>query len=126
MRSGHRPSHAGPRGRASSRRRLGGVLIASLARIGPRSLEEPMKHTKRTHLLVGSVIFSLAIGVFAVGAVNEADAQRRLRATLYLVQQAVPRDLNEAGLLRWARSHGTKALSESTSEAIPERHWRGR
>lgn len=85
-----------------------------------------MKHATRTRILLGSAAISLALAFAAGAALPEAvDAQRRLRATLYITQASVPRDLSEAALLRWARSHGSKILNETTAEEIPNRHWPG-
>jgi hypothetical protein len=83
-----------------------------------------MKHGTRTRILVGSAALSLALAFAFTGTLPQtADAQRRLRAQLYLTQASVPRDLSESGLLRWARSHNTKVLNETTAEEIPQRHW---
>lgn len=92
-----------------------------------------MKHGTRTRILLGSTAASLALAAAASAAMaivgvalpEGADAQRRLRASLYLTQASVPRDLSEAALLRWARGHNTKVLNETTAEEIPQRHWPG-
>jgi hypothetical protein len=85
-----------------------------------------MTQPKRARLVLGTALASLAISMIAVAALPEgADAQRRLRASLYLTQNSIPRDLNESGLLRWARGHDTKVLNETTAEEIPQRHWPG-
>lgn len=85
-----------------------------------------MKHRTRTRILLASVAISLAAAFVGAAAMpEEAGAQRRLRATLYLTQQSIPRGLSEAALLRWARGHSTKVLNETTAEAIPSRHWPG-
>ena len=85
-----------------------------------------MKHTTRTRILLGSAACSLALAFIGVGTLPQpADAQRRLRASLYLTQASVPRSLTEAALIRWARSHNTKIMNETTAEEIPARHWPG-
>lgn len=85
-----------------------------------------MKNTTRSRILLGSAAISLALVFLGVaGMPQEVDAQRRLRATLFITQNSVPRDLSEAALLRWARGHDTKILNETTAEEIPARHWPG-
>ena len=85
-----------------------------------------MKNTSRSRILLGSAAISLALTFLGVAAMpQEVDAQRRLRATLFITQNSVPRDLSESGLLRWARGHDTKILNETTAEEIPARHWPG-
>jgi hypothetical protein len=85
-----------------------------------------MTKTKRSRILLGSAAVSIALTFLGVAALpQEVDAQRRLRATLYITQNSVPRDLTEAGLLRWARGHDTKIMNETDEADLAARHWPG-
>lgn len=62
----------------------------------------------------------------ATGTVTQpVDAQRRLRAQIYLTQAQIPRNLSERALIGFARGHNARRLQETTSEAIPQRKWLG-
>jgi|GEM_PF-880417 len=62
----------------------------------------------------------------ATGTVTQpVDAQRRLRAQIYLTQAQIPRNLSERALIGFARGHNARRLQETTSEPIPQRKWLG-
>lgn len=74
-------------------------------------------------------LFPLALAVALLGAAfvwppEAADAQRGLRARIFITQARIPRSLSERGLLRFARGHNNRRLQETTAEPIPERQWR--
>lgn len=56
---------------------------------------------------------------------GDTEAQGNLRAQAYITQQRIPRGLTEQGLIRFARGHQARRLSETTSQPIRERKWRG-
>lgn len=53
-----------------------------------------------------------------------AEAQRGLRARMYITQAEIPRSLTERGLIGFARRHTARRLRETTDQPIPEREWR--
>lgn len=74
--------------------------------------------------LVASLIAAaLLVGTGTV--TQPVDAQRRLRAQIYLTQAQIPRNLSERALIGFARGHNARRLQETTSEAIPQRKWLG-
>ncbi len=64
------------------------------------------------------------IGAVALIPSLPAEAQGRLRAQAYITQQRIPRGLTEQGLIRFARGHQSRRLSETTSQPIRQRKWR--
>jgi len=72
---------------------------------------------------------SLGLALFALGftgvisPASLTEAQGGLSARVYLVQQRIPRGLNEQGLIRFARGHNARRLNETTSEEIRHRKW---
>lgn len=85
-----------------------------------------MSQKSRTRLVLGATLVSMLLALAAVGLAPEsALGQRRLRATLVLTQASIPRGLSEAALLRFARSHSSKVLTETTEEDLAARHWPG-
>jgi len=74
--------------------------------------------------LVASLIAAaLLVGTGTV--TQPVDAQRRLRAQIYLTQAQIPRNLSERALIGFARGHNARRMQETTSEAIPQRKWLG-
>ncbi len=65
-----------------------------------------------------------ALDIAPLGNGSSAEAQRRLRAQVYLTQARIPRSLTERGLIGFARRHQARRLQETTSQPIPERQWR--
>ncbi|MFK8004578.1 MAG: hypothetical protein AB8H86_33730 [Polyangiales bacterium] len=77
--------------------------------------------------------FALALGVSGLlaGAFGlttpfdaVAEAQRGLRARVYLTQARIPRSLTERRLISFARRHNARRLQETTDAPIAERDWR--
>lgn len=84
------------------------------------------KSHSRIAIALASTLVSVVLVGLAVSAVPApAESQRRLRATLFLTQASIPRDLSEAAMLRFVRSHASKALNESSEADIATRHWPG-
>lgn len=85
-------------------------------------------HKRSTHrwVMLGSMIASVALALAAI-ALNppEAQGQRRLRATITITQATIARGLSEAALLRFARSHASKVMTETTEADLAARHWPG-
>ncbi|MFO0692968.1 MAG: hypothetical protein U0230_05390 [Polyangiales bacterium] len=68
----------------------------------------------------------LALGMAIAAVLPTAAAQGGLRATIYLVQGNVPRNLPTVQqLLRYARSHQARSFQEITDKPIRERRWDG-
>lgn len=88
-----------------------------------------MRRTKPPFSLTPRVLFFAAVGLLAAGLIglgpSAADAQRRGRARIFVVQGRVP-DISATQLMRWARSHRARHLRETTSQPIPERRWNAR
>jgi len=75
-----------------------------------------------------ALVASLLAAALLVGTgtvTQPVDAQRRLRAQIYLTQAQIPRNLSERALIGFARGHNARRLQETTSEAIPQRKWLG-
>ena len=70
-----------------------------------------------------SILLAAAFVSFAEAPV--AEAQRGLRATIYVTQAAVPRGLTEKALIGFARGHQARTLAETTDTPLPERRWLG-
>ncbi|GAB4207914.1 MAG: hypothetical protein OHK0013_25920 [Sandaracinaceae bacterium] len=54
-----------------------------------------------------------------------AEAQRGLRATIYVTQAAIPRNLTERALLGFARGHQARVMNETTDTPLNQRRWLG-
>lgn len=82
----------------------------------------------RTRRLAPGVVGTLVAALAVVGTGHavldggSVDAQR-LRAQVFVTQRAIPRRLTERGLVRFARSHNSRRLRETTDAPIPERKW---
>ncbi|MCB9611530.1 MAG: hypothetical protein H6722_03660 [Sandaracinus sp.] len=63
---------------------------------------------------------TVAAGVFV--AEGDAGAQR-LRASIFLTQNQIPRNLTERGLIAFARRNNARRLRETTDQPIPQREW---
>ncbi len=77
-----------------------------------------MKFGRFAVLLAGAL--TVAAGVIV--AEGDAGAQR-LRASIFLTQNQIPRNLTERGLIGFARRHNARRLRETTDQPIPERQW---
>jgi hypothetical protein len=75
--------------------------------------------------LTSSLVSALLLGLAASAAPAPVESQRRLRATLVITQAAIPRDLSEAALLRFARGHASKIMNETDEADIATRRWPG-
>jgi hypothetical protein len=53
-----------------------------------------------------------------------AEGQRGLRASVYLVQHVLPRNLTERSLLGFARGHNARRLQETSDRPLAERQWK--
>ena len=73
--------------------------------------------------LGGWVIASVAIAGLALAAAP-GEAQRGLRAQVYLTQQQPPRGGSERQLLAWARRANTMRLHETQEGELDDREWR--
>jgi len=56
---------------------------------------------------------------------STAEAQRGLRATIYVTQAVIPRNLSERALLGFARGHQARAMNETTDTPLAQRRWLG-
>ena len=65
-----------------------------------------------------------ALALLATGLVGNAEAGR-LKAKIYITQAKIPRKLTEKGLIRFARSHNTKRMRETTGKELKKRKWKG-
>lgn len=68
-------------------------------------------------------LIALAGAIAPLG--EDADAQGRLRAQVWIVQGRMPRLPTQRALLGYARSHNARRLRETTDVPIPERRWQG-
>lgn len=84
-----------------------------------------MPKPSRTSLMLASSFLSLGLAIAVTLVPPAAEGQRRLRATLVITQASIPRGLSEAALLRFARSHASKIMNETTEPEIANRHWPG-
>jgi hypothetical protein len=89
-----------------------------------------MSSRSRFSLLGPAAILALGLGLVALTAlapsVPAADAQRGgLRATVYVTQAAIPRNLSERALLGFARGHQARQMRETTDTPLPQRRWLG-
>jgi hypothetical protein len=77
-------------------------------------------------LFAPAVLVLVAALLVATGLVaRPADAQRRLRAQIYLVQAPIPRGLQERALIGFARGRNARRVAETTGQPIPQRAWVG-
>ncbi len=78
-------------------------------------------------LAVPALAAVLVVALLAAAGLvaRPVDAQRRLRAQIYLTQAQIPRNLSERALIGFARGHNARQLHETTSEPIPQRKWLG-
>lgn len=72
----------------------------------------------------------LGVGLVALTALPSswmpaAEAQRGLRATIYVTQAAIPRNLTERALLGFARGHQARVMNETTDTPLNQRRWLG-
>jgi hypothetical protein len=78
----------------------------------------------RTHsLLKWTATAAVGLCIALALAVPSADAQRRLRADIFITQAQVPRGLNQRALIGFARGHQARRLAETTAEPIAQRKW---
>lgn len=75
-----------------------------------------------------SVLLSISAAALCALAISwpevRAEAQRGLRAQIYLTQARIPRTLSERGLIRFARGHRARQLRESSEAELNDRKWR--
>ncbi|MFN7702155.1 MAG: hypothetical protein ACK6CU_26360 [Deltaproteobacteria bacterium] len=80
----------------------------------------------RFSLLSSIALVALALGSTGLSALTPtADAQRALRATVYVTQAAIPRNLSERALLGFARGHQARQMRETTDGPLAQRRWLG-
>jgi hypothetical protein len=89
-----------------------------------------MSSRSRFSLLGPAAILALGLGLVALTALAPSlpavDAQRGgLRATVYITQAAIPRNLSERALLGFARGHQARQMRETTDTPLPQRRWLG-
>lgn len=92
-----------------------------------RSLR-PLRPSRAAWLgLSAAALLGLALLVpgFLPGLAPSADAQRGLRATVYVTQAAIPRNLSERALVGFARGHQARQMRETTGVPLAERSWLG-
>lgn len=70
-------------------------------------------------------LLTLAVGVWTLRP-EGVDAQRGGRATAYIVQGQVPRNMEASALQRFGRSHAARRLQETPDGPINERMWLGK
>lgn len=70
--------------------------------------------------LFAALVFTLPLLVEPISRV----AAQRLRCQIYLVPGRIPRDLNESGLLRYARRHASRRIPESSEDDLMDRKFR--
>lgn len=74
-----------------------------------------------------STAFALMAGLLGAAAIvlpgSGADAQRGLRAQIYLTQARIPGNVSEQGLLSFARRTRQPRLQESDDSSIRDRKW---
>lgn len=95
----------------------------------PKAEQQPTRTSTRRKMLgrfaVALAAVAIALGFFGVDELlSTAEAQRGLRARVYITQAAIPRNLSERGLIGFARRHRARRLRETTEQPIPERQWR--
>jgi hypothetical protein len=96
------------------------VKLGTIARFAP---EASMSSRSRPTILALAIGFALT--ALALLPMQPADAQRGLRATVYVTQAAIPRNLSERALLGFARGHQARQMRETTDTPLPERRWLG-
>lgn len=88
-----------------------------------------MAHGFRSRVSTLALLTALSIGLAAaLVSLTEApvaEAQRGLRATVYITQAAVPRGLTEKALVGFARGHQARTLAETTDTPLAQRRWLG-
>ena len=80
---------------------------------------------KSTLALLTTLSIALAAALISFTEAPVAEAQRGMRATVYITQAAVPRGLTEKALIGFARGHQARTLAETTDAPLPERRWLG-
>jgi hypothetical protein len=73
--------------------------------------------------LLGASLVALA--ALPSSWVPAAEAQRGLRATIYVTQAAIPRNLTERALIGFARGHQARVMAETTDTPLNQRRWLG-
>jgi hypothetical protein len=66
---------------------------------------------------------SILGSILALTLVGQSSGQGRLRANVYVTQQAIPRNMTERSLIGFARRAHARILQETTAEPLPERRW---
>ena len=74
---------------------------------------------------ISIAIATIACALLAPQGASQADAQGRLRATLYVTQAAIPRGLTEKALIGFARGHQARTMAETQEPDLAQRHWLG-
>ena len=64
-----------------------------------------------------------AIFIASASPSPTAEAATGLRAKVYLTQKGIPRSLNEAGVVRFAKQHKATRLVEDRQPPVKERYW---
>lgn len=76
----------------------------------------------RVRIIFLAAAAAIILSILAPG--DGAEAAAGLRAKIFLTQRGIPRSLNEAGVLRFARENKATRLLESKDAPIKERQWR--
>ncbi len=90
-----------------------------------------MKSLFRTRTSILATLFGAALALASVlpsvglPTSSTAEAQRGLRAAIYVTQAVIPRNLSERALLGFARGHQARAMNETTDTPLAQRRWLG-
>ncbi|MBX7190753.1 MAG: hypothetical protein K1X94_01765 [Sandaracinaceae bacterium] len=84
-----------------------------------------MSSRSRTPLLALLSALALGLGALAIAPAGDAVAQRGLRASVYVTQAAIPRNLTERALIGFARGHQARQMRETTDGPLDQRRWLG-
>lgn len=76
----------------------------------------------RVRIIFLAAAAAIILSILAPG--DGAEAATGLRAKIFLTQRGIPRSLNEAGVLRFARENKATRLLETQDAPIKERQWR--
>lgn len=79
---------------------------------------------RRRRALAGLAVALFGLSVLGATAADAGAQRRRPRgAQVFITQARAPQLLTERALLRWARSHHTRFLDETTEPDLAQRRW---